>query len=58
MFSRYCLAIRSFHSSAAAAHKVGFFGLGNMGLPMAINLKKNGFEVTGYDISKDSIKFA
>ena len=58
MFSRYCLAIRAFHSSTAAAHKVGFFGLGNMGLPMACNLKKAGFEVTGYDINKDAIKMA
>ena len=58
MFSRYCFAVRSFHSSAIAAHKVGFFGLGNMGLPMAINLKSAGFDVTGYDINKDSIKRA
>lgn len=34
--------------------KVGFFGLGNMGLPMAINLVKAGFEVTGFDISEDA----
>jgi len=29
----------------AFATRVGFLGLGNMGLPMAINLKKNGFDV-------------
>jgi 3-hydroxyisobutyrate dehydrogenase-like beta-hydroxyacid dehydrogenase len=29
-----------------------------MGLPMALNLKKNGFEVTGYDVNKDAIKVA
>lgn len=58
MFSRYCFAVRSFHTSTAAAAKVGFFGLGNMGLPMALNLKKNGFEVTGYDVSPNSIKVA
>ncbi|RAP77029.1 NAD(P)-dependent oxidoreductase [Paenibacillus montanisoli] len=27
--------------------KIGFIGLGNMGLPMAINIKKAGFEVYG-----------
>lgn len=31
--------------------KVGFIGMGNMGLPMCQNLKKNGFDVHGYDIS-------
>ena len=54
MFSRYCLATRAFHSSAIASQKVGFFGLGNMGLPMATNLKKNGFDVTAFDISEQS----
>ena len=58
MFSRYCLAIRSFHASTAAAVKVGFYGLGNMGLPMALNLKKNGFDVSGYDVNKDAINVA
>jgi 3-hydroxyisobutyrate dehydrogenase len=28
---------------------IGFIGLGNMGLPMALNLRKAGFDVTGYD---------
>lgn len=32
------------------ATKVGFIGLGAMGLPLAKNLQKNGFAVTGYDI--------
>jgi 3-hydroxyisobutyrate dehydrogenase len=31
--------------------KVGFVGMGNMGLPMCHNLKKAGFQVKGYDIS-------
>ena len=31
--------------------KVGFIGLGNMGLPMAANLVKAEFDVKGYDIS-------
>lgn len=29
--------------------KIGFVGLGTMGFPMAINLKKAGYEVIGYD---------
>ena len=28
---------------------IGFVGLGTMGFPMAVNLKKAGFEVIGYD---------
>ena len=35
--------------------KIGFIGLGNMGLPMAENLQKAGYEVTGFDIKKISI---
>ncbi|MEL6766274.1 MAG: 3-hydroxyisobutyrate dehydrogenase [Pseudomonadota bacterium] len=31
---------------------IGFIGLGNMGLPMARNLVKAGFEVTGFDLSE------
>lgn len=31
--------------------KIGFIGLGNMGLPMAINLVKSGHDVTGFDLS-------
>lgn len=30
--------------------KIGFIGLGNMGLPMAINLLKAGHEVIGFDL--------
>ena len=29
--------------------KIGFVGLGTMGFPMAVNLKKAGFEVIGFD---------
>jgi 3-hydroxyisobutyrate dehydrogenase len=32
--------------------RIGFIGLGNMGLPMALNLLKAGHAVTGYDLSK------
>ncbi|MDB5416348.1 MAG: mmsB [Rubritepida sp.] len=31
--------------------RIGFIGLGNMGLPMARNLAKSGHEVRGYDLS-------
>lgn len=34
--------------------KIGFIGLGHMGLPMAINLVKAGHTVTGYDINPSS----
>ena len=34
--------------------KIGFVGLGTMGLPMAINLNKAGFEVIGYDAYEGS----
>jgi len=30
--------------------KIAFIGLGNMGLPMAVNLAKAGFTVTGFDL--------
>ena len=32
--------------------KIGFVGLGAMGFPMAVNIKKAGFEVIGYDAFK------
>lgn len=41
--------------------KIGFVGLGTMGLPMAVNLNKAGFEVVGYDAfagSRDKAKAA
>ena len=31
--------------------KIGFIGLGNMGAPMAANLAKAGYSVTGYDVA-------
>jgi 3-hydroxyisobutyrate dehydrogenase len=34
--------------------KIGFVGLGHMGLPMASNLIKAGFEVKGYDVVPDA----
>lgn len=34
--------------------RIGFVGLGVMGLPMAVNLKKAGFEVIGYDAFQGS----
>jgi 3-hydroxyisobutyrate dehydrogenase len=35
--------------------RIGFIGLGNMGLPMAQNLIKAGHAVTGYDMSKAQV---
>ncbi len=37
---------------------IAFLGLGNMGLPMASNLKKAGHIVTGYDVSPAAIQAA
>jgi 3-hydroxyisobutyrate dehydrogenase len=34
--------------------KIGFIGLGNMGLPMAENLIKVGHDVSGFDLSADA----
>ena len=38
--------------------RVGFIGMGNMGFPMAQNLKKAGFEVIGFDLNKEVVKKA
>jgi 3-hydroxyisobutyrate dehydrogenase len=35
--------------------KIGFIGLGNMGLPMAGNLVKKGHEVAGFDILRENM---
>ena len=36
--------------------EVTFIGLGNMGLPMALNLLKSGHSVKGFDLAKDQVK--
>ena len=36
--------------------KIGFIGLGNMGLPMAQNLIKAGHQVEGLDVSAASLE--
>lgn len=36
--------------------KIGFFGLGNMGLPMAKNLVKKGHKVIGYDVVPSALE--
>lgn len=36
--------------------KIGFIGLGHMGLPMAINLVKAGHAVTGYDLQSSAVE--
>ncbi|MBV8705354.1 MAG: 3-hydroxyisobutyrate dehydrogenase [Acetobacteraceae bacterium] len=35
--------------------RIGFIGLGNMGGPMAANLVKAGHEVTGFDLSRETL---
>ena len=35
--------------------KVAFLGLGNMGLPMAVNLLKAGYQVTGFDLVQSQL---
>ena len=35
--------------------KIGFVGLGNMGLPMALNLLKAGYEVRGFDLAQSQL---
>lgn len=36
--------------------RIGFVGLGHMGLPMAINLVKAGHQVTGFDLQAEALK--
>lgn len=46
---------RTIRHFSAAQKKVGFVGMGNMGLHMAGNLVKNGFEVKGFDLSEQTL---
>ena len=41
-------------TAARAPHRIGFVGLGAMGLPMARNLAARGFAVRGYDIRPEA----
>ncbi|MFV0473684.1 MAG: NAD(P)-dependent oxidoreductase [Pikeienuella sp.] len=36
--------------------KIGFIGLGRMGRPMACNMQKKGFTVTGFDLNPEAVK--
>jgi len=47
--------LRLFQTSKAANQKVAFLGLGNMGIPMTRNLVKSGYDVTGFDLSQESL---
>lgn len=38
------------------ATRIAFIGLGQMGLPMATNLLKAGYEVAGFDLSADALQ--
>jgi len=42
-------------SSDSVATRVGFIGLGQQGRPMAINLCRDGFDVSVYDIRPDAV---
>jgi 3-hydroxyisobutyrate dehydrogenase-like beta-hydroxyacid dehydrogenase len=39
-----------------ATQKVGFIGIGNMGMPMAKSLIKNGFPITVFDLNQDAVE--
>ncbi|MDC8758275.1 3-hydroxyisobutyrate dehydrogenase [Janthinobacterium fluminis] len=41
--------------AGAAAADVVFIGLGNMGMPMALNLVRSGATVAGFDLQSDSV---
>lgn len=45
-------------SSAAPSCKIGFVGLGNMGLPMCLNLSGKGHSVMALDVSPDAVALA
>ena len=45
-------------SGAAGGKRVGFIGLGNMGLPMASNLVKAGFTVKAFDMNEKTLEMA
>jgi 3-hydroxyisobutyrate dehydrogenase len=45
-------------NSRSFSSKVGFIGLGNMGLPMSRNLAAAGFHVKGFDLNEDVRKMA
>src|SRR6266508_4142741 len=38
--------------------RIGFIGVGTMGLPMAANLLKKGFALTAYDLNPEAVKAA
>lgn len=54
MISRF--AVRNF--ATASKKKVGFMGLGNMGLSMVRNCMKHGYEITAYDVNHEVLKLA
>ena len=44
------------NGGAQMKDKLGFIGLGNMGLPMSINLLRAGYEVYGFDTNKKAME--
>ncbi|XP_046959758.1 NAD-dependent L-serine dehydrogenase [Vanessa cardui] len=53
-----CFVVSTRSYSSKADKNVAFLGLGNMGGYMAANLVKKGFNVRGYDPSKDALSAA
>ena len=53
---REASAARAFSSGSGKGKKVGFIGLGNMGMSMAANLVKHGFVVKGFDINVEAMR--
>ena len=44
--------------SSNAGKRAAFIGLGNMGLPMALNLHRSGFAVNGFDLNPSTMAAA
>ncbi|CAH0579491.1 unnamed protein product [Chrysodeixis includens] len=55
---KQCFLLASRHYSSKADKNVAFLGLGNMGGFMAANIAKKGFNVRGYDPSKEALDAA
>jgi UDP-N-acetyl-D-mannosaminuronate dehydrogenase len=53
---RYTYLSRRCFSTASNGLKVGFIGLGNMGISMASNLNKKGWTVKGFDVNEKALK--
>lgn len=52
------VASRALRKMSSVSRKIGFVGLGNMGLPMCLNLIKKNKEVIVYDLNNDAVQTA